>query len=273
MTNGSWTFFSAFPISTSYSIWTRGARLRAMNFCALDFAAMGNLLTTVTATPDRDGRKRDTNCEKTNSLGLGFGLDASDGLNLVQPTRSHVLHDLEKVLLREALGPLEQQRHRARGLVPLEVVTRLVEEPDDVLATRDLAGHCGPPCGARSRRCAVARGGRSAARSPGELVGQEAVGILERGSEPAQVECRGAADLGTDHGLDRAQALERAVDALGGGLELGPVGLGERALDGGQIGPLVAFGAGHGAVGHLDLAQRGLVHPRAYQRHLAQPAH
>src|SRR5689334_10780581 len=133
MTNGSWTFFSAFPISTSYSIWTRGARLRAMNFCALDFAAMGNLLTAVhdprcDSGPGRPEARYEL--RKTNSLELGFGLDASDGLNLVQPTRSHVLHDLEKVLFREALGPLEQQRHRARGLVPLEVVTRFVEEPD-----------------------------------------------------------------------------------------------------------------------------------------------
>jgi hypothetical protein len=31
-TNGSWTFFSEPYVSTSYSIWTRGARLRAMNF-------------------------------------------------------------------------------------------------------------------------------------------------------------------------------------------------------------------------------------------------
>ena len=32
MTNGSWIFFSAPYSSTSYSICTRGARLRAMNF-------------------------------------------------------------------------------------------------------------------------------------------------------------------------------------------------------------------------------------------------
>src|SRR5215470_18125184 len=35
MTNGSWIFFSAPYSSTSYSIWTRGARLRPMNFWLL----------------------------------------------------------------------------------------------------------------------------------------------------------------------------------------------------------------------------------------------
>src|SRR5215470_19776095 len=43
ITKGSWIFFSAPYSSTSYSIWTRGARFRAMNFWLLAFA-MSHLL-------------------------------------------------------------------------------------------------------------------------------------------------------------------------------------------------------------------------------------
>src|SRR5262245_24757953 len=61
ITNGSWIFFSAPYSSTSYSIWTRGARFRALNFWLLCLAK-GHLPSGARHRARADGKDGASKC-------------------------------------------------------------------------------------------------------------------------------------------------------------------------------------------------------------------
>src|SRR5688572_19083009 len=97
MTKGSWIFFSAPYSSTSYSIWTRGARLRAMNFVLLALA-----------TNHLQMRAR-------RAAGL-LVFDAAHGTRFAERTWRDVGEHFEKTLGDETPRTVQQQRDRARRL-------------------------------------------------------------------------------------------------------------------------------------------------------------
>src|SRR5262249_37164751 len=110
MTKGSWIFFSAPYSSTSYSIWTRGARFRAMNFWLLAFA-MSHLL----------GARRHLGIRAAGALRFGIALLllqlAGQLLQVGETVRQEVPHDVDEVLGHQSLRSPDEERSRIARLV------------------------------------------------------------------------------------------------------------------------------------------------------------
>src|SRR5262245_4390746 len=177
MTKGSWIFFSAPSSSTSYSIWTRGARLRAMNFWLLALAI-------------------------SHLLGL---LDlAGQLLDRREAVGHQVLHDLEEIHLDEPLRAPDEQRRRIAGLVLLHEAADHLEHLHGIGPGPQIAGTGGARATIAGRLGAVALGRAGAQRRVARL--EQA---RERLQQWREIDALGAADAVVHQRLDRRGALVR----------------------------------------------------------------
>src|SRR5262249_8444184 len=132
MMNGSWIFFSAPYSSTSYSIWTRGARLRAMNFWLLAFA-MSLLLGS--QAPDARAAVRIA------VRALALFQVAGQPLEIREAIGQEILDDLHEILLHQPLPAPDEQRRRVARLVTFQVVADEIQQPNCLGTRADLTSH------------------------------------------------------------------------------------------------------------------------------------
>src|SRR5690606_2147638 len=254
ITNGICTFFCALPTSTSYSMCTRGGRFFLMNFWLLCLAT-GLLLTSgfQMRTPAASG--------PAESVIL---IQASYQLGLRHAVRRQIAKDLEEILRDQPLRPTQQQRHRTRRLVALEVLADLVQRLDGVLAARDLA-HCESPPRRRLGRPVTAGRDRGRGRRVGavgaparELGGQHLVDLGQVSDEQAEIRHLGRPNALGDVAEDRVQILERAPGGVGARLELLELGVRERGFDMRLLQHLAVLRRRELARGDAHVAQRDL---------------
>ncbi|PAV66566.1 hypothetical protein WR25_01167 [Diploscapter pachys] len=256
MTKGSWTFFSAPYSSTSYSICTRGARLRAMNFWELSFATLFLLVAVV-----------------------AFG--AAQVLELRQTLGDQVADDGREIGVDQVLRPAQQHRQRARGLVAGVVLEQAFEALQHVVAAvhfagpRRRAGGGGAGNGlpvviaaAGGLLFAAARRRRCAFRA---VVGQHLLDLAQRLAQRRQIDAAGRADLVIDPALDDVKGVAGQLQRLAALFELLGVGI---AQGGGQFLGAQLFA---GEVLHTGRMQGGAQghraeRPGAHQHGVAQQA-